>query len=74
VNETRFICRGFTYVPGTSSQTGISVCWLHSDDSTSVGPRALKPLTGAIYMERVPCLDCKLNAFLSFFIEGKVVL
>lgn len=57
VNETNFICRGLTYVPGPATGTGISVCWLHSDDTISVGPRALKPLPGAIYMERVPCLD-----------------
>ncbi|XP_021915438.1 uncharacterized protein LOC110827621 isoform X2 [Zootermopsis nevadensis] len=57
VNETKFICRGLTYVPGTARQNGVSVCWLHGDDTVSVGPRALRPLAGAIYMERVPCLD-----------------
>ena len=50
-------------MPGPATGTGISVCWLHSDDTISVGPRALKPLPGAIYMERVPCLDCKLTEF-----------
>ncbi|XP_023726058.1 uncharacterized protein LOC111874636 isoform X2 [Cryptotermes secundus] len=57
VNETNFICRSLTYVPDTASGTGVSVCWLHSDDTTSVGPRSLKPFLGAMYMERAPCLD-----------------
>jgi len=65
-------------VRGTATETGISECWLHSDDTVSVGPRALKPLLGARYMERVPCLDCKLNEFqtcsLLFFIGVQVVL
>jgi hypothetical protein len=63
VNETNFICRSLTYVPDTASGTGVSVCWLHSDDTISVGPRSLKPFLGAMYMERAPCLDCKLTVF-----------
>jgi hypothetical protein len=63
VNETNFICRSFTYVPDTMNGTGVSVCWLHSDDTISVGPRSLKPFPGAMYMERAPCLDRKFTAF-----------
>jgi hypothetical protein len=77
VNETNFICRSLTYVPDTTNGTGVSVCYLHSDDTVSVGPRALKPFPGAMYMQRAPCLDCKLTAFQIysplFFIDAKVV-
>lgn len=63
---------------GMATETGISECWLHSDDTVSVGPRALKPIVGATYMERVPCLDCKLNEFqtccILFFVGVEIVL
>ncbi|PSN45520.1 hypothetical protein C0J52_13172 [Blattella germanica] len=57
VKENNFICRAATFVPSTYSSTGISECWLHSDDTISLGPQALQVVKGAIFMERAPCLD-----------------
>lgn len=56
VNETNFICRALTFIP--FSDTGENgVCYLHSDDTISLGPSALKPYSGATYLERAPCLN-----------------
>ncbi|KAJ9601655.1 hypothetical protein L9F63_000188, partial [Diploptera punctata] len=57
VNETNFICRSFTYVPASFSASGISACWLNSEDTLSSGPRALTFYQGAVYMERAPCIN-----------------
>lgn len=60
INETSFNCHGFTYVP-TDIAANISDCFLHGDDTTSVGPRGVQRLAGATYWERVPCLPLQVT-------------
>ncbi|XP_068081538.1 uncharacterized protein [Anabrus simplex] len=54
--ESNFTCRGSTFIPsGASGQP--TMCVLHGDDTSSVGPRAIQSLQGATYWEKVPCLN-----------------
>ncbi|KAJ4450316.1 hypothetical protein ANN_01736 [Periplaneta americana] len=56
INETNFICRALTFLPFTTPDDN-GACYLHSDDTVSLGPGALKPYPGATYLERAPCLN-----------------
>ncbi|XP_055525015.1 uncharacterized protein LOC129718343 [Wyeomyia smithii] len=54
LHEDRFACLGYTY---HNSTRGSPICSLHSDDLTSLGPRAVKVINGSVYARRVQCLS-----------------
>ncbi|KXJ70866.1 hypothetical protein RP20_CCG022272 [Aedes albopictus] len=65
LNEDRFICVGYTYHNasggGDGEGGGGPSCMLHSDDLTSLGPKAIRTVFDSLYAKRVPCL-VKLDA------------
>ncbi|XP_058449260.1 uncharacterized protein LOC131429222 isoform X2 [Malaya genurostris] len=56
LNEDRFACLGYTYYK-TPKGGGSSTCFLHSDDLTSLGPKAVRVLHDSVYAKRVKCLS-----------------
>lgn len=53
LHEDRFACLGYTY---HNSTRGSPICSLHSDDLTSLGPKAVQVINGSLYARRVQCL------------------
>ncbi|KAL1386799.1 hypothetical protein pipiens_012803 [Culex pipiens pipiens] len=53
LNEDRFTCAGYSY----HNSSGRSTCSLHSDDLTSLGPKAIRVEFDSVYGRRVRCLD-----------------
>lgn len=53
LNEDRFTCTGYSY----HNSSGRSTCSLHSDDLTSLGPKAIRVEFDSVYGRRVRCLD-----------------
>ncbi|EAT45493.1 AAEL003278-PA [Aedes aegypti] len=57
LNEDRFVCVGYTYHNASSGGGGgWPRCSLHSDDLTSLGPKAVRTVIDSVYAKRVACL------------------
>lgn len=59
LNEDRFVCMGYTYHNFSREGKGGGgvKCLLHSDDLTSLGPKAIRMVFESTYAKRVPCLQ-----------------
>ncbi|XP_053976905.1 uncharacterized protein LOC128890108 isoform X2 [Hylaeus anthracinus] len=52
-----FVCRGYTL----DNSSGESVCLLHSEDTIGLGVSSLITVANAVYREREPCLDLRVQ-------------
>lgn len=64
LNEDRFACSGYTY--NNASRVGWDAgasCFLHSDDLTTMGPKAIRMQFDSVYARRVPCLKLEARCY-----------
>ncbi|XP_055618256.1 uncharacterized protein LOC129763327 isoform X2 [Toxorhynchites rutilus septentrionalis] len=83
LNEELFTCLGYTYRNSSNNHREPPICFLHSDDLITLGPKAVRVTFNSVYSRRLLCLNVqtqchddriKLDYESDVLFEGRVYL